>query len=62
MRNPIPAQHRFAIKLLAAGFCLGAAFQLGVSTMSHFKPRVEVIEIRNEAKPMASGIAHRLEF
>lgn len=62
MRKPIPAQYRVAVKLLAAGFCLGAAFQLGVSTMSHFKPLVEAIEIRTEAKPSAKGIAHRVEL
>jgi hypothetical protein len=58
----MPAQHRFAIKLLAAGFGLGAAFQLGISTASHFKPRVEVIEIRTEAKPSTKGVAQRFEF
>ncbi|MDQ7735566.1 hypothetical protein QT231_22935 [Halomonas sp. SpR1] len=62
MKNPIPANHRFAITLLAAGFGLGAAFQLGVSTVSHFKPRVEVIEIRTQAKASPKGIAQRLEF
>lgn len=46
MYNPIPAQHRFAIKLIAIGFCVGSAFQLGVSVMSQISPRAEVIEIR----------------
>lgn len=62
MKNPIPANHRFAITLLAAGFGLGAAFQLGVSTVSHFKPRVEVIEIRTQAKAAPTGIAQRFVF
>lgn len=62
MRSRIPAQHRFALKLIAVGFCLGSAFQLGVSAVSHFKPRVEVIEIRTEAKPSTKGIAQRFEF
>ncbi len=62
MLNPIPAQQRFAIKMIVFGFLLGSAFQLGISTVSHFKPRVEVIEIRTEAKPSAKGIAHRVEL
>ena len=59
---PIPANHRFAITLLAAGFGLGAALQLGVSTVSHFEPHVEAIEIRTQAKAAPMSIAQRLEF
>lgn len=62
MRNPIPAPHRFAVKLLAAGFGLGAAIQLGISTASHFQPRVEIIEVHYIAKPGPKDTAHRIEF
>jgi|TARA_A100001518_G_scaffold1292_1_gene1182 hypothetical protein len=62
MRNPIPAPHRFAVKLLAAGFGLGAAIQLGISTASHFQPRVEIIEVHYVVKPEARGIVHQIEF
>lgn len=55
MKNLIPAQHRFAIKLLAAGFGLGAAFQLGISTASHFKPRVEVNRDPHRSKSQYQG-------
>lgn len=62
MKNPIPANHRLAITLLAAGFGLGSAFQLGVSTVSHFAPRVERVEVHYKVKAEPKGIAHRMEF
>ncbi|MDN3562141.1 hypothetical protein [Vreelandella neptunia] len=68
MHNPIPKDWRYVIKFTVLAFCVGSAFQLGISAASHIKPRVEiieireVIEIRTEAKPSAKGIAQRFEF
>ncbi|WP_193092165.1 hypothetical protein [Halomonas colorata] len=59
MKNPIPNDWRYVIKFTVLAFCVGCAFQLGISTASQLKPRVEVIEIRevieihNAAKPTA---------
>ncbi|WP_447894266.1 hypothetical protein [Vreelandella sp. GE22] len=60
MKNPIPQDWRYVIKFTVLAFCVGGAFQLGVSAASHLKPRVEVIEIRevlevHEVKPKAKG-------
>ena len=60
MRSRIPTQHRFVLKLIAVGFCLGSAFQLGISTASHFKPRVERVEVHHTVN--AKGVAQRFEF
>lgn len=62
MRNPIPAQHRFEIKLIVIGFCLGSAFQLGVSVMSQINPRVEVIEIRQTTAAPQGNTQQRYEY
>ncbi|WKD28620.1 hypothetical protein NDQ72_01350 [Halomonas sp. KG2] len=68
MHNPIPKDWRYVIKFTVLAFCVGSAFQLGISIASNIKPRVEVIEIReviemrNEAKPSAKGIAQRFDF
>ncbi|MBT2784779.1 MULTISPECIES: hypothetical protein [unclassified Halomonas] len=62
MHNPTPQDWRYVIKFTVLAFCVGSAFQLGISAASHIKPRVEVIEIRTEVKPSAKGIAQRFEF
>lgn len=57
--------HRHALKLLAIGFGLGAAFQLGVGLASQINPQVRVIEIRQvHTKPDAEhqDTAQRLNF
>lgn len=62
MHNPISKDWRYVIKFTVLAFCVGSAFQLGISAASHIKPRVEVIEIRTEAKPNTKSIAQRFEF
>lgn len=62
MRNPIPAEGRTALKLIAVGFCLGSAFQLGISVMSQIKPRVEVIEIRQTTAAPQGNAQQRYEY
>lgn len=62
LSNPIPKQYLFTVKLLVWGLALGAGLQLGISLMSHVSPRIEVIEIRTEAKAASTSIAQRFEF
>ncbi|MEQ4541171.1 MAG: hypothetical protein ABN479_19760 [Billgrantia sp.] len=46
---------RYAVTLIGIGFAMGAAFQLGISLVSHINPRVEVIEIRTTSEPAPKG-------
>lgn len=62
MRNPIPAEGRTALQLIVVSFCLGSAFQLGVSVVSQITPQVRVIEVRQASQAQPQDTAHRIEF
>lgn len=68
MKNSIPKEWLYIIKFTVLAFCVGSAFQLGISIASNLKPRIEVIEIREAIKinktdnPSAMGFVHRFNF
>lgn len=68
MKNSIPKEWLYIIKFTVLAFCVGSAFQLGISIASNLKPRIEVIEIREAIEinktdnPSAMGFVHRFNF
>ena len=68
MKNSIPKEWIYIIRFTVLAFCVGSAFQLGISIASDLKPRIEVIEIREAIEinktdnPSAIGFVHRFNF